>query len=136
MYTHEVQIRVRYGETDKMGYLYYGNYAQYYEVGRVETIRSLGISYKEMEDGGIMLPVLDLKSVFVKPALYDDMLTVKTTITKMPTVRAHFSYEIINQTEEMINYGETTLVFFDSVRRRPCKAPDYMIEKLAPFFNL
>jgi acyl-CoA thioester hydrolase len=134
MYTHEMQIRVRYGETDKMGYLYYGNYAQYYEVGRVEAIRSLGISYKEMEDSGIMLPVLDLNITFVKPAYYDELLTQRTTITEMPSVRIRFAYEIMNPDGETINYGRTTLVFFDNEKRKPVKAPDYVLEKLAPYF--
>ena len=103
MYSHTVEMRVRYGETDKMGYLYYGNYAQYYEVGRVEAIRSLGLSYKELEDKGIMMPVLDMQSTFVKPAYYDDVLKVNTTITELPRVRAFFSYEITNQNDDIIN---------------------------------
>jgi acyl-CoA thioester hydrolase len=135
MYSHETQIRVRYGETDKMGFLYYGNYAQYYEVGRVEAIRNLGFSYKQMEDEGIMLPVLDLKSTFIKSAFYDDLLRIKTSVTEMPGVRIHFAYEIYNPDDELINIGETTLVFFDSNRRRPVKAPDYVTEKLKPFFG-
>lgn len=135
MYTQDIQLRVRYAETDKMGYLYYGNYAMYYEVARVETIRSLGVSYKAMEDSGIMLPVLELKSKFIKPAHYDEMLTVKTSITQMPDVRIHFSYKIHNEQEALINTGETELVFFDWNRKKPCRAPDYVIEKLAPFFK-
>jgi acyl-CoA thioester hydrolase len=135
MYTHEMQIRVRYGETDKMGYLYYGNYAHYFEVGRVEAIRSLGLSYKEMEDNGIMLPVLDLNVTFVKPAHYDELLTLRTTIVEMPSVRIKFSYEILSPEGELINYGRTTLVFFDSEKRRPVKAPGYVLEKLAPYFH-
>ena len=134
MYSHSIEIRVRYGETDKMGYLYYGNYAEYYEVGRVETIRTLGLSYKELEDSGISMPVLDLQSTFVKPAHYDDVLTVKTTITAMPMVRCMFSYEITNQKDETINFGKTTLFFFDMKRRKPCRAPWELTEKLAQFF--
>ena len=134
MYSHSVEMRVRYGETDKMGYLYYGNYAQYYEVGRVEAIRSLGLSYKELEDRGIMMPVLDMQSTFVKPAHYDDVLTVNTTITELPKVRAFFSYEITNQDNDIINYGKTTLIFFDWERRKPCRAPKELLDKLAPFF--
>ena len=134
MYSHSIQIRVRYAETDKMGYLYYGNYASYYEVGRVEAIRSLGISYKELEDSGIMMPVLDLKSTFVKPAFYDELLTLTTTIPEMPSVRMFFSYEINNEQEETINYGKTTLVFFDNIRRKPCRPPMSLTEKLMPFF--
>ncbi len=135
MYNHSIEIRVRYGETDKMGYLYYGNYAEYYEVGRVEAIRNLGLSYKELEDSGISMPVLDLQSTFVKPAHYDDVLTVTTTITDIPKVRALFSYEITNVKDETINFGKTTLIFFDMKRRKPCRAPIELIEKLAPFFK-
>ncbi|MGZ5243229.1 MAG: acyl-CoA thioesterase [Bacteroidia bacterium] len=135
MYTYQTQIRVRYGETDKMGYLYYGNYAQYYEVARVEAIRNLGFSYKEMEDEGVMLPVLDLKSTFIKPAFYDELLTIKVSVTEMPGVRIHFAYEIYNTDNELINIGDTTLVFFDSNRRRPIKAPDYVTDKLKAFFE-
>jgi acyl-CoA thioester hydrolase len=135
MYSHSINIRVRYGETDKMGYLYYGNYAQYYEVARVEALRNLGISYKQMEDEGIMLPVLDLHSTFVKPAHYDELLTVKVTMTSLPSVRVHFDYEITNEQQEIINYGKTSLVFFDQKRRRPCRAPEDMLEKLRPFFE-
>ncbi len=134
MYSNSVEIRVRYGETDKMGYLYYGNYAQYYEVGRVEAIRSLGLSYKELEDRGIMMPVLDMQSTFVKPAYYDDVLKVTTTITELPKVRAFFSYEITNANNDIINYGKTTLIFFDWERRKPCRAPEELVEKLSPFF--
>lgn len=135
MYIYQTQIRVRYGETDKMGYLYYGNYAQYYEVARVEAIRNLGFSYKEMEDKGVMLPVLDLKSTFIKPAFYDELLTVKVSVTEMPGVRIHFAYEIYNTDNELINIGDTTLVFFDSNRRRPIKAPGYVTDKLKVFFE-
>jgi acyl-CoA thioester hydrolase len=135
LYIHETQIRVRYGETDKMGYLYYGNYAQYYEVARVEAIRNLGYSYKSMEDDGIMLPVLDLHITFIKPAHYDELLTVKTIISKMPEVRIAFKYEITNEKDELINIGDTTLVFFDMNRRRPIQAPKYVIDSIQPWFT-
>jgi acyl-CoA thioester hydrolase len=118
-----------------MGYLYYGNYASYYEVGRVEAIRSLGLSYKELEDSGIMMPVLELQSTFVKPAYYDELLTVTTTITQMPQVRMFFAYEINNDKNETINFGKTTLIFFDSVRRKPCRSPKELTEKLEPYFK-
>jgi len=135
MYSHETIIRVRYGETDKMGFLYYGNYAQYYEIGRVELIRSLGVSYKSMEDSGIMLPVIDLAIKFIKPAYYDEVLTLKTSLPELPGVRIHFTYEITNEQNEVINTGNTTLVFFDNNKGRPCKAPDSIMDKLYPIFD-
>jgi acyl-CoA thioester hydrolase len=134
MYSHKIQIRVRYAETDQMGYLYYGNYAQYYEVGRVEAMRSLGMSYKEMEGSGIMMPVLDLQSTFVKPAYYDELLSITTSIPKMPEVRMFFNYEICNEQGDTINYGKTTLIFFDMKKRKPCRVPEELSSKLIPFY--
>ncbi|MFN4257142.1 MAG: acyl-CoA thioesterase, partial [Saprospiraceae bacterium] len=98
MYAHETQIRVRYGETDQMGYLYYGNYASYFEVGRVETIRSLGVSYKELEEvHGIWLPVVSLEQKFVRPAFYDDLLTVRSEIREVPDTHITFHVEVFNE---------------------------------------
>ncbi len=135
MYTHTTKIRVRYGETDQMGYMYYGNYAQFYEVGRVEMLRSLGMSYQEMEDSGIMMPVLELKCKYIKPAKYDQEITVKVIIDKMPGIRIHFTYELYNEAEELINLGETTLVFVDMEKNKPCLPPEEFLNKMAAYFN-
>ena len=113
MIINESKVRVRYGETDKMGYCYYGVYAQYFEIGRTELMRQYGLTYKKIEDAGIMLPVLSLNVKFIKPAFYDDELTIKTYLTKLPLVRIEFLYEIYNQHNELLNNGETTLVFID-----------------------
>ncbi|MCX6229970.1 MAG: thioesterase family protein [Bacteroidetes bacterium] len=133
MFVSETKIRVRYAETDKMGYSYYGNYAQYYEIGRVEALRQLGISYKSLEDMGIMLPVLQLIINFKKPALYDDELTIKTCITDMPKYRIKFNYEIYNASKELINYGETTLVFVKSSTMKPFHCPSWFTDLLKDF---
>jgi acyl-CoA thioester hydrolase len=135
MYSHQTKIRVRYSETDQMGYVYNGNYAQYYEVGRVEMLRSLGMTYGSMESEGVMLPLLELKSKFIKPALYDQELTIKTTVKERPGVRMYFDYEIYNEEEELINIGSTTLVFFDMVKKRPCHPPIAFMEKITQYFN-
>lgn len=135
MYTHTTKIRVRYGETDQMGYMYYGNYAQFYEVGRVEMLRSLGMSYQEMEDSGIMMPVLELKCKYIKPAKYDQEITVKVIIDKMPGIRIHFTYELYNEADELINLGETTLVFVDMEKNKPCLPPEEFLNKMAAYFN-
>ncbi|MEY3679286.1 MAG: hypothetical protein RI924_1427 [Bacteroidota bacterium] len=135
MYTHTTKIRVRYGETDQMGYMYYGNYAEFYEVGRVEMLRSLGMSYQEMEDSGIMMPVLELKCKYIKPAKYDQEITVKVIIDKMPGIRIHFLYELYNESEELINLGETTLVFVDIEKNKPCLPPEEFLNKMAAYFN-
>ena len=136
MYAFETQIRVRYGETDQMGYLYYGNYAQYFEVGRVETIRSLGITYKELEEVlGIWLPVVSLEMRFVRPAFYDDLLSVRSEIRELPDEYITFHVEVYNEKRKIVNSGRVRLCFFDSKTKKVVHAPDYLLEKLRPFFQ-
>jgi acyl-CoA thioester hydrolase len=134
MYITETQIRVRYGETDRMGYVYYGVYASYFEVARVEALRNLGLSYREMEDDGIMLPVLHFEIKYIKPAFYDDVLTIKTTVSEIPQARIRFTYETFNASGEKINAGETTLVFIRKETGRPCAAPADFLERIRPYF--
>ena len=135
MFTHTTKIRVRYGETDQMGYMYYGNYAEFYEVGRVEMLRSLGLTYSGMEQSGIMMPVLELKCKYLKPALYDEEISVKVIMDKMPGIRIHFRYELTNEKGELINTGETLLVFVNMKTNRPCLPNQDFIDKLVPFFE-
>lgn len=135
MFQHATKIRVRYGETDQMGYMYYGNYAEFYEVGRVEMLRSLGLTYSGMEASGIMMPVLELHCKFIRPALYDEDITVKVIMDKMPGVKIHFRYELYNEKEIMINTGETLLAFINMKTGRPCMPPENFMEKLRPFFE-
>jgi acyl-CoA thioester hydrolase len=134
MYRHETQIRVRYADTDQMGYVYYGNYPAYYEIGRVESFRALGLSYKAMEEGGVIMPVLENWSKYIAPALYDEMLTIHTMIRSLPGVRIKFFYEIYNESDKLIHQGETTLVFVSKQTGRPCQPPEEMIKALASFF--
>ena len=131
MYTHEVTLRVRYGETDKMGFVYYGVYAQYYEVGRVELLRSLGISYKSIEENGFELPVLNFNINYKKPAYYDDKLTLMTSLKEMPTSKIIFFYECFNDNNQLINNGEISLVFVNKETKKPCRAPEFITRKLS-----
>lgn len=119
MIEHSIHVRVRYAETDQMGYVYYGNYATYFEVARVETFRSLGFSYKEMEEEGIMMPVLEYKTKFIRPARYDDLLTIKIFVKQKPGVRIKFDYEIYNEEDTLLNVSETTLVFINKETGKP-----------------
>lgn len=136
MYAFETQIRVRYGETDQMGYLYYGQYAQYYEVGRVETIRSLGLTYKELEEvHGIWLPVVSLEMRFVRPAYYDDLLTVRSEIREIPGDHITFHVELFNEKKKLVNAGRVRLCFFDAKTKKVVQAPEYLMEKLRPYFQ-
>jgi len=135
MYVSETQIRVRYGETDQMGYVYYGHYAMYYEVGRVEALRKLGFTYKELENMGVMMPVLESHIKYLKPAYYDDLLTIKVIIPKMPAVKMEFGYEITNEKNEVINEGKTTLAFLNRSTGRPVKLPEIMGQLFEPYFK-
>ncbi|HVS91455.1 MAG TPA: thioesterase family protein [Mucilaginibacter sp.] len=135
MFEYTTKIRVRYGETDQMGYMYYGNYAEFYEVGRVEMLRSLGMTYRGMEESGIMMPVSEMHCKYLKPALYDEEISVKVIMEKMPGVKIHFKYELYNPKQELINTGDTLLVFVNMKTNRPCLPPQEFIDKLKPFFE-
>ena len=128
--SHLSSFRVRYGETDQMGVVYHGNYAQYFELGRTEWLRSLGITYKDMEISGIMLPVISLKCNFIKSALYDDVLTVETKLKKEPLVKIEFDYVIRNKNKEILCTGNTVLAFMDMKTNKPIKCPDTLLKKL------
>ncbi len=127
---NEISFLVRYAETDQMGVVYHGNYAQYLEMGRVAWLKALGISYKEMEENDIMLPVISLKVNFKKPARYDDLITVRTLLKKRPEVKIQFDFVILNEAKEILAEATTVLVFMDMKRKRPMKCPDYILEKI------
>lgn len=130
MRNHQFKVRVRYSETDQMAVVYHGNYAQYFEMGRVEWLRNLGISYKWMEENGIMLPVVSLTMNYKKPARYDDELSVTTIFKSQTSVKIEFDYEIHNEKQELLTTGHSVLVFVDMKTGRPMLPPDYVNEKL------
>ena len=135
MYTTEVKLRVRYAETDRMGYVYYGNYATYFEVARVEALRNLGFSYRSLEDEGIILPVLDFSIRYCRPAYYDDELTIRTIVSEIPAARIKFEYEVLNDTGTVITTATTTLVFIDKNTGKPCQAPADILAAFSRYFN-
>ena len=126
----EIEIRVRYGETDQMGVVYHGNYAQYFEIGRVEWLRKFGVSYKQMEEDGVMLPVISLSINYKKSARYDDLIKVKTQLVKLPSATIEFNYEITNELGKILTTGNTSLVFIDINKNRPTRCPQYLLDKL------
>lgn len=135
MYIHQTQVRVRYGETDKMGYLYYGHYAEYFEVGRVECMRSLGLSYREMEDDHHMLmPVMSLNVRYLRPLYYDDLVTIETKIKELPAQTIIFESNIINPIGKMSTQGQVILCFLDAATKKRISAPSAIIEQLKPYF--
>ncbi|MDL5049325.1 thioesterase family protein [Oscillatoria amoena NRMC-F 0135] len=135
MYQAETTVRVRYGETDQMGYVYYGCYAMYYEVARVEALRKLGLTYREIEAMGIIMPVLENHSKFLTAGKYDEQLRIVTTIKEKPSVRITFHYDIYNEDQKLIHQGQTILAFVDQKSGRPCRPPQAMMEVLVPYFT-
>jgi len=131
MREYQFQVRVRYAETDQMGVVYHGNYAQYFEMGRVEWLRNMGVSYIWMEENGVMLPVVSLSMNFKKPARYDDLLTVKTILKSQTSVKIEFDYEIYNENDELLTTGYSMLVFVDMKTGKPILPPSYVLEKIA-----
>lgn len=137
MYVHETQVRVRYGETDQMGYVYYGYYAQYYEVGRVELMRTLGVRYKDLEEkDGILLPVVSMQARYLRPGLYDELLTVKSTLKELPGEFITFYHDILNEKGELINAAHVRLCFFDAKAKVKVQPPESLIRHLKPYFDI
>ncbi len=135
MYQFNYKKRVRYAETDKMGYLYYGHYAKYYEIGRVEAIRSLGTSYASMEDDmGIMLPVLSLESRYIKPAFYDEEIEIQSILNEMPDKMITFHHKLLNSNQEIINKATVKLFFVDMQSGKRVSAPNILTDQLKKYF--
>ncbi|HMQ49586.1 MAG TPA: thioesterase family protein [Saprospiraceae bacterium] len=136
MISFDYQKRVRYGETDQMKYLYYGNYAQYYEIGRVEMLRNIGLTYKEMEEEHrILMPVVSMQMRFVRPAYYDELLTIRTTLRELPDQFIVFHMELFNEKGKLVNGGTVKLCFFDEISQKTVPAPEFLLEKLRPSFE-
>lgn len=135
MYQSETTVRVRYGETDQMAYVYYGNYAMYYEVARVEGFRQLGVTYKELEAMGVMMPVLEYHSKFLAPGRYDELLRIVTTIHEKPSVKIRFNFETFNEENVLINQGEAVLAFVNMSTGKPCRPPENLVKALEPYFK-
>ncbi len=135
MFVYDSKVRVRYIETDQMGIVHHANYAQYYELARTECFEACsGMSYATMEAEGVMLPILELQSKYLKPAYYNQILTIKSIVKEQPSVRLHVEYEIYNEANELINTGKTTLVFVNKQTRRPCQPPESFMKNVRQYF--
>lgn len=135
MYSFDYDYRIRYADIDQMGYMYYGNYAKLYEIGRVEALRSLGLRYRDLEETGIIMPVYENKSRFISPAKYDDLVTIRVIIKELPKVRIVFYYEIYDEQQTLLHTGETTLVFVRTSNNRIATCPKEITDRLLPFFQ-
>jgi len=136
MYHNSTSVRVRYAETDQMSVVYYGNYAQYFEVGRVESIRHLGFSYKDMEAMGVIMPVVEMHVRYLRSALYDDLLTIKTTLRELPeNHKIEFHQEVFNEAGKLLTSGRVVLYFLDATTKAKTTMPQALYDKLAPFFS-
>ena len=135
MFTTETQIRIHYALTDQMGVVYHGHYAQFYEIGRAEAIRQLGYTYKDIEAMGIIMPVVDIHSKFLRPAKYDDLITVKTTLRELPAAhKIIFHHEIYNEADELLNTGDITLFFMEAHNMKRVKIPPELLQKIERYF--
>jgi len=135
MFVYNHEIRVRYGDTDQMGYVYYGNYGYYFEQARVEAVRSIGVTYKEIEESGTFMPITRMNIKYIKPAHYDEMLTIKAYIPQLPNRILIFKYDVYNENKELINEGETHMIFVDVHSRKIKTVPNILLDKIKPFFN-
>ncbi len=136
MYEHITKIRVRYAETDQMDIVYYGNYAQYFEVGRAECIRELGFTYKKMEEMGVRMPVVQMEAKFLRPAHYDDLISIKTILRELPLQHEiTFYHEVYNEANKLLTTGKVTLYFIDSKTNKRANLPEHLRQTLAGFFE-
>ncbi|MEJ8819543.1 acyl-CoA thioesterase [Lacibacter sp. H407] len=136
MFTSETTIRVRYSETDQMNVVYHGNYAQYFEVARAEAIREMGFTYKEMEEMGVVMPIVELHTKFLRPAKYDDLLTIKTQLRELPTDhRIEFHHEVLNEEGKLLTIGRIVLYFLDAKTMARTNMPAELTKHLTPYFN-
>jgi len=134
MFSSETTIRVRYGETDKMGYLYYGHYPEYFEVSRTDMIRQFGLTYRKIEEGGIIMPVRSLKVDYKTPAYYDELLIVRSILKTLPLVKLDIDYEILNEKNQLVCTGNTVLAFVDALTGKPRRAPEFFIMAIKKYF--
>jgi acyl-CoA thioester hydrolase len=136
MIVQEIELRTRYAETDQMGVIYYGTYATYYEVARVEAFRKMGISYKNMEnEHRVMMPVIENTSRYLRSVHYDELLRIRVIIPKLPTVKMLYKYEFYNEANELVHTGETLLCFMNMDTRRPCRPPKSILDIIVPYFD-
>lgn len=136
MFTTKTTYRIRYADTDQMGVVYYGNYARLYEIGRSEMIRDLDYTYRELEETGVFMPVAAIDAKYRRPLYYDELITIETSIKKMPQARMVFYHSIYNEKQELVHSAEVTLVFLSKVTSRPVRVPEYMISALKKMTNL
>lgn len=136
MFITQTTYRIRYADTDQMGVVYYGNYARFYEIGRSEMIRDLGYAYKELEDSGVVMPVISVNAKYKRPLYYDELITIETALKKMPEARMVFYHTIYNQDNEVVHTAEVTLVFLSKETNRPVRVPEYMISALGKMTDL
>ena len=136
MFQHETKIRVRYAETDQMDVVYHGNYAQYFEVGRTESIRQLGFTYKDMEAMGVVMPIVEWHAKYLRPAHYDELLTIRTILKELPDDhRIEFHQEVYNESEKLLTVGRVVLYFIDASTKQKTGMPEVLKEKLLPYFT-
>jgi acyl-CoA thioester hydrolase len=134
MVSNEIHTRIRYGETDQMGFVYYGNYALFFEIGRTELMRKLGFPYRRLEDYNIQMPVLELNIKFLKPIFYDELIMIKTSVFEKPGIKIRFDYEVYTEKNELATTGNTVLAFIDKLSKKPKRPDSRVLSKFDPYF--
>ena len=136
MFTSQTQLRVRYAETDQMGVVYHGHYFQYFEAARAESIRQLGFTYADMEKMGTIMPVVDAQCRYIRPARYDDLLTIRVTLKELPVHhKIEFYQEVFNENEELLASGKVVLYFMEAGTMKRSVLPEQLRQKLQPYFS-
>lgn len=135
MLQHDHQIRIRYADVDQMGYVYYGHYARYYEIGRAEFLRSVGFPYKRLEDEGVMCPVASMKIRFLRAPRYDELITIRTTVKELPGKSVFFYMEVFLESGKLANAGLVKLAFVDAKTMKTAHAPESLLKVLKPHFD-
>jgi len=135
MITDVFELRPRYGEVDQMGYVYHANYVTYCHQARNELLRKLGLDEITLDNNDVMLPVISFNINYKKPAHYDELITIKTTIKELPKVRFNFEFEIKNTQNTLLSKAKSTVVFANSKSRLPMITPDFVEDVLKPKFK-
>jgi len=136
MFSSETNVRVRYAETDQMGVVYHSNFFLYYEVSRVESIRQLGYTYADMEKMGVIMPVVEVQSRFLRPALYDDLLIIKTILKELPVHhKIEFHHEVYNEKKELLATARIVLYFMEAKSMKRTTMPEALLKKIQPYFK-
>jgi acyl-CoA thioester hydrolase len=136
MLKHYTKVRVRYADTDQMNFAYNGKYFEYFEVGRTEMMREVGLPYQVIEKSGFFMPVIETKIHFFSPAFYDEVLVIETRVEKLPSVKVHIDHIVKAKERDLIVCeGYVELAFLDAITKRPTRAPRLFLDAVKKYYE-